>query len=417
MNQSNRVQIVKTGAWSGGPGCHGGCGVDLHIRDGKLIKVEGDEDHPYHQGRLCSRALALTQYAYHPDRLRHPLKRVGERGEGKWAKITWDEALDTCEHELRKIRDKYGAESVIFGQGTGRDAGGPLLFMAYAYGSPNWTLFGLSGISCFTPRLAAMHTVGGDITFPDAAQFSPERYQDPSWEPPKCMIHWARGLRGSQCTDHYFSGHWVVDLMRQGTKLIVIDPRCSWVASRAVLWLQIRPGTDGALALGMLHVIINEKLYDADFVEKWTHGFEQLKQRVQDYPPQKVSEITWVPTDKIVKAARLYAESKPASIRFGQPLDSNAEATATVHALNCLWAITGNLDVPGGNVICRPPFGVSMYPYSTQEVIQLYGEEFVANLTKKRIGAAKYPLVRNFRAWALTDEILDQMESGDPYPI
>ena len=417
MEQSDSVKVVKTGAWSGGPGCHGGCGVDLHIKDGKLIKVEGDEDHPFLQGRLCPRALALTQYAYHPDRLKYPLKRAGERGEGKWERISWEEALGTCEKRLTEIRDQYGAEAMVFGQGTGRDAGGPLIFLAYAYGSPNWTLFGLSGISCFTPRLAAMHMVSGDITFPDAAQFSPLRYDDPQWEPPKCMIHWARGIRGSQCTDHYFSGHWVVDLMRQGTKLIVVDPRFSWTASRAEVWLRLRPGTDGALALGMLHVIINEELYDKAFVEQWTYGFEELKKRVQEYPPQKVSEITWVPVEKIVKAARLYAESKPASIRFGQPLDANAQATATVHALNCLWAITGNLDVPGGNVICRPPFGVTIYPYSTQEVIQLYGEEFIANLNKKRIGADRYPLVKNFRSWALSDVVLEQMETGEPYPI
>ena len=417
MAQSDGVKIVKTGAWSGGPGCHGGCGVELHIKDGNLIKVEGDENHPFLQGRLCPRALALTQYAYHPDRLHHPLKRAGERGEGKWERISWEEALDTCESKLKEIRDRFGSKAVVFGQGTGRDAGGPLIFLAYAYGSPNWTLFGLSGISCFTPRLAAMHQISGDITFPDAAQFSPLRYDDPQWKPPKVLIHWARGIRGSQCTDHYFSGHWVVDMMRRGTKLIVVDPRLTWAAARAEVWLRVRPGTDGALALGLLHVIINEELYDKNFVAKWTYGFNELKKRVEEYPPQKVSEITWAPVENIVKAARMYAESKPAAIRFGQPLDTNAQATASVHALNCLWAITGNLDVPGGNVICRPPFGVTIYPYSTQEVIQLYGEEFVANLNKKRIGADRYPLVKNFRAWALSDVILEQMETGEPYPI
>ena len=181
------VQIHKMGAWSAGPGCHGGCGVKVHVKDGRLIKVEGDEDHPYLQGRACARVLAMTQYVYHPDRLTHPLKRVGERGEGKWQRISWDEALDTCEHRLREIRDKYGAESMVFGQGTGRDAGGYIIFLAYAYGSPNWTLFGLSGISCFTPRLAAMSSVMGDFTFPDAAQFSPQRYADPEWVAPKVL--------------------------------------------------------------------------------------------------------------------------------------------------------------------------------------------------------------------------------------
>ena len=411
------VQIHKMGAWSAGPGCHGGCGVKVYVKDGKLIKVEGDEDHPYLQGRACPRVLAMPQYVNHPDRLQHPLKRVGERGEGKWQRISWDEALELCEHRLREIRDKYGAESVVFGQGTGRDAGGFIIFLAYAYGSPNWTLFGLSGISCFTPRLAAMHSVTGDFTFPDAAQFSPQRYEDPEWVAPKVMVSWARHLAGSHCTDHYFSGHWVVDMMKRGTKLIVIDPVCSWEASRAEIWLQLRPGTDGALALGMLNVIIGEGLYDKAFVEKWTHGFDKLAERARDYPLEKVEAITWVPAEKIAKAARMYATSKPAAMRFGQPLDSNSEATATIHALNCLWALTGNIDVPGGNVITRPPFGVTIYPYSTEEVIQLYGEEFVSNLTKKRIGADRYPMVKNFRAWALSDVVLEQMETGKPYPI
>ncbi len=354
-DKSSEVQVYKMGAWSPGPGCHGGCGVKIFVKDGKLFKIEGDENHPYLQGRLCPRALALKQYIYHPDRLRYPLKRVGERGEDKWQRISWNEAFDTCESRLREIRDKYGAESIVFGQGTGRDSGGPIIFLAYAYGSPNWTLFGLSGIACFTPRLAAMHTIEGDATFPDAAQFFPLRYNDPEWVAPKYLISWARNLRGSQCTDHYFTGHWVVDMMKRGTKLIVIDPVCSWEAARAELWLQIRPGTDGALAMGMLNVIINENLYDKEFVDKWTHGFDKLKERVQEYPPSKVAEITWVPEEKIIKAARLYATNKPSAIRFGQPLDSNAEATSVIHALNCLWAITGNLDVPGGNVICSPP--------------------------------------------------------------
>ena len=261
MSDKDKEQIVRVGGWSAGPGCHGGCGVKLYVKNGKLTKVEGDEDHPYLQGRLCPRALALTQYTYHPDRLHYPLKRSGERGEDKWQRISWDEAFNICTEKMSQIRDKYGAESIVFGQGTGRDAGGPMLFLAYAYGSPNWTLYGLSGLACFTPRLAAMHTVSGDAFFPDAAQFFPKRYTDPDWKPPKVLIQWARGIQGSQCTDHYFSGHWVVDLMKRGTKLIVIDPRRSWEATRAELWLPIRPGTDGALALGMLNVIINENLY------------------------------------------------------------------------------------------------------------------------------------------------------------
>ncbi len=387
------------------------------VKDGTVVKVEGNEEHPYHQGRLCPRALALTQYIHHPDRLRHPLKRVGERGSGKWERISWDEALDTCEAKMRDLRDKYGAECMIFGQGTGRDSGGPIIFLAYAYGSPNWTLFGLSGIACFTPRLASCFQVMGDMTFPDAAQFFPQRYDDPDWKCPELIVSWARNLQGSQCADHYFSGHYVIDMMKRGAKLMVVDPYNGWEAGRAELWLRVRPGTDGALALGMIKVIIEENLYDKEFVEKWTFGFDKLKAEVAKYSLDDLSQITWVPTDKIVKAARMYAAAKPAQMRFGQPLDSNAEAVATVHGLASLWALTGNIDNPGGNVISRPAQGVTIYPYSTEEVIQLYGQEFVDKMNQKRIGADKYPLVKNFRSWAMSDDVLEQMETGKPYPI
>ena len=144
-------KVVRTTVWSPGAGCHGGCGVKLHVKNGRLVKVEGDENHPWNQGRLCPRVLALTQYVYHPDRLLYPMKRAGERGEGKWTRISWDEAFDTIEKKLKEIRDQYGAESVLFCQGTGRDIGGPISFLAYAYGSPNWVQLGLAGQSCYTP--------------------------------------------------------------------------------------------------------------------------------------------------------------------------------------------------------------------------------------------------------------------------
>ncbi|MCD8240566.1 MAG: molybdopterin-dependent oxidoreductase [Oscillospiraceae bacterium] len=121
-------KVVKTTAWSPGPGCHGGCGVELYLKDGKVVKVEGDPDHPWNHGRACSRLLACTQYIYHPDRILHPLKRVGARGEGKWEQITWEEAYDTIEQKWNRLKEESGPESVIFIQGTGRDIGGPITF-------------------------------------------------------------------------------------------------------------------------------------------------------------------------------------------------------------------------------------------------------------------------------------------------
>ncbi len=310
-------KVVRTTVWSPGPGCHGGCGVKLIVKNGRLVKVEGDEDHPWNQGRLCPRALALTQYVYHPDRLLYPLKRGGERGEGKWTRISWDEALDTIERRLKEIRDKFGAESVLFCQGTGRDVGGPISFLAYAYGSPNWVQLGLAAQSCYTPRLAAMFATHGDYAVMDAGQFDAKRYDNPEWKAPKCVIVWANNPVPT-CPDA-FHGHWIVECMKRGAKVITVDSRTTWFASRSEIHLQIRPGTDGALAMGMAHVIINEKLYDKEFVETWTYGFKELKDRVQEFTPERVSSITWAPREAIVKAARLYANSKPAAIHWGLP--------------------------------------------------------------------------------------------------
>ena len=479
------TRVIKTTTWSAGPGCHGGCGVLAYVKDGKVIKVEGDPDHPWNQGRLCARCLAVTQYMYHPDRITHPLKRVGKRGEGKWERISWDEAFDIVEKRLKEISDKYGPESVVFLKGTGRDIGGQIQLLAFAYGSPN-VVFGMSGISCYAPRNMVTWAMIGEIPVLDASQWLPARYDDPRYEPPQYIMIWGQNIQGSTCPDAFF-GHWIVDLMKRGSKLIVVEPSFTWMASRAEVWLQIRPGTDGALALGLLNVIIHEKLYDPAFVKKWTNGvflvredtgkllkgseirndgserqfvirdlrtcgfvlwnadkaeyeeenvepalegsFEvslasgerircktvwtMLKERVAQYPPDKVSEITRVPQDRIIEAARLYAKNKPSAIHWGLPIDTMTSTTPTSQAIAHLWAVTGNLDVPGGNVIARYSQGVSPYPYTGGKALV----SLPPGQSEKRIGYDRYGAMREYRQQAQTDMVLDQMLSGSPYPI
>jgi anaerobic selenocysteine-containing dehydrogenase len=415
LNSKGNVEVYRTTVWSAGAGCHGGCGQKLYVKDGKLVKVEGDESHPWNQGRACPRVLALKQYMYHPDRIIYPLKRRGKRGEGRFERISWDEAFDTIEAKLKEIREKHGAESVLFCQGTGRDIGGPISFLAYNYGSPNWSQLGLSGQSCYTPRLVAMKSTMGDFAVLDCSQFLEKRYDDAEYEVPKVIVVWGQNPPPT-CPDAFF-GHWILDCRRQGSELIVIDPRITWIASRAKVHLQLRPGTDGALALAMLNVIINEELYDKAFVEKWTFGFDKLKERVQQYPPNKVAGITWVPEKTIVEAARLYATSKPAGIHWGVPIDMCPQGTTVAQAVSHLWTITGNIDVPGGNVIARPSHGITTYPYTTEELWDLYGEDLIKKLREKRIGADKYPMVAEFRSWAHPDTVIEQVLSEDPYPL
>ena len=415
MNAADNTSEHKAVAWSAGPGCHGGCGQKLIVQDGKVIRFEGDETHPWSQGRSCPRVLAMTQYMYHPDRITTPLKRVGARGEGKFEPIGWEEALDICATRLKQIRADHGAESVIFCQGTGRDAGGPVSFLTYAYGSPNWCQLGLSGQSCYTPRLGSMKAVIGDFCIMDASQFLAERYDSPEYTLPKIILVWGQNPPEG-CPDGFF-GHWVVDCMKRGSQLICVEPRQTWMTGRAKHHLQIRPGSDAALALGMLHIIINEGLYDKEFVDKYTFGFDKLRERVQKFTPSVTAEITWAKQETIVAAARAYAKAKPAALHWGVPIDMAPDATSTAQAIAALWTITGNIDIPGGNVIARPSHGVSSYPYTTEELIDLYGPELVEKLNAKRIGADRYPMVRNFRGWAHPDMAIEQIATGVPYPI
>lgn len=409
------TEVYRTTAWSAGPGCHGGCGQKLFVEDGKVVRVEGDESHPWNQGRSCPRVLALTQYMYHPDRITRPLKRVGERGEGRFEPIGWDDAFDLCERRLRAIREQHGAESVIFVQGTGRDIGGALTLLAYSFGSPNWVQLGLSGHSCYTPRLAAMKAVMGDFCVADCSQFLERRYDDPQWRAPKVIITWGQNPTNG-CPDGFF-GHWIVDCMKRGSRIIAVDPRNTWITGRAAHHLQIRPGTDGALALGMLRVIIDEGLYDKAFVDAWVHGFDALSERVRQHSVEEVARTCEIEAGDIVAAARLFAKAKPSAIHWGVAVDMCADAPAVAHAILALSAITGNIDIPGGQVIARPAQGVTAYPFSTEELVKLYGADLIKRLNEKRIGADTYPMVKNFRAWAQPDKVVEQIESGKPYPI
>lgn len=413
VQPTGETQIIPSTVWSG-PGCHGGCGVNLHVRDGELIKIEGAKESAYNYGTLCPRTLSMREVIYHQDRLQYPLLRAGKRGQGQWRRGSWDEAYAVIERNLKEIRDEAGAESVVFVQGTGRDVGGWLALLACNYGSPNW-MQSLPGNSCYHPRLGAMKVTMGDYVQADLSQFLAGRYDDPDWKVPSCFVVWGQNPV-STCTDG-LNGHWVVEAVKRGAKLVVIDPHYTWLASRAALWLQIRPGTDGALALGMLNVIINEELYDREFVAKWTHGFDKLKERVQEYPPSKVAEITWIPEEQIVEAARLVARSKPAAIHWGVPIDMAAEGLIVATAVSYLWSITGNVDNPGGMAVVRNAFDVVPYPMSQQAIEQLYGDAMPLSQREKRIGRDEFPMVREFHWRCHPDLTVDAMLTDKPYPL
>lgn len=401
---------VRTCGWSP-PGDHPvGCGMKLTIKDGKLVKVEGDEEHPISQGRLCVRCLTLPEYVHHPQRITYPMKRVGKRGEDKWQRISWDEAMDIIVDKVNYLKKSYGAESIIVFGGTGREAClyyYPLGFSSL--GTPN-VCYPLSGWSCYGPRCSITdYILGAGYPEIDFAGYYPDRYDNENYQLPKYVVLW--GKHPLMSNPDGFYGHSLIDMMKRGTKIICVDPRITWLSTReGNMTLQLRPGTDTALALGLLNVIINEDLYDHDFVENWCYGFDELKKRVQEYPPEKVADITWIPKEKIIEAARIIATNKPTAIQWGLAVDTNPNGVQLGHAILSIGAITGNLDVPGGITLGPPAALLGKWRMETRS--QLPDE-----LWAKRIGAEQWPALSTAMATTHPDETLDTLETGKPYKL
>jgi len=264
--------------------CHGVCGVLVHIKDGRVVKITGDPDCPISNGYTCAKGRASVDLLYHPDHLKYPMKRIGEKGEGKWQRISWDEALDKIANEFLKIKQEYGAQSIVVAHGTGRPYLAWTLRFAKCLGTPN--IIGPAYI-CYLPRVVASRLTCGMLPVCDFYGFG--------GIDPKCILVWGANITESAASDG-MCGVQLTKAIKRGAKLIVIDPRRIPIARKADHWVQIRPGTDDALALAMLHVIIKEVLYDKEFVEKWTVGFDELSKKVEDYPPDKVERLTWVPS-------------------------------------------------------------------------------------------------------------------------
>ncbi len=318
---------------------HGGCGLLVGVKDNRIIQVKGDPEGYLNKGYTCYKGRVSADRLSHPDRLKYPLKRAGKRGEGKWQRISWNEALDETAENLLKIKEKYGARAVGFGVGMPKGLEHFVLIrLANVFGSPNVIA---SQDVCHAPReVTGMHTCG---FYPVADLHNPTRL----------ILSWASNVLSTN-EEGQIGGN-MLQQLKNGAELIVVDPRRTALADRADLWLQLKPGTAQALALGFLHVIIEESLYDHDFIEKYTFGFEDLAQHTKKYSPEMVSEITWVPPDLIRRAARMYAAAKPAALQWGNAIEHDINVFDATRSLVCLMAITGNLEVPGGNINAHDP--------------------------------------------------------------
>ena len=376
--------------------CHGGCGVLLHVKDGRLVKVEGDRDSPLNHGRLCPIGTATVDIANHPARLKHPMRRRGTRGAGRWERISWDDALDEIAERLSGIRDTFGPQAIALGTGTGRHHIRWVSRFGHALGTPNWCEPGFA--QCFHPRVNTCILTFGEFPVSDYT----------GGTPPACMLFWGHNpLNSGPDGETRFN---VREALDTNPRIIVIDPRETELARRADIWLQLRPGTDDALALSFLHVIIGERLYDAPFVDRWTYGFDRLRDHVRRFTPEWAEHITWVAADKIRAAARLFARTKPAMLEWGCAVEHTPNCIQTVRALSMLPAVTGNVDVPGGWVFGM--HGLGRFPSLI--------ENLTPEMNAKRLGADRFKLLGGEGAdlpAAHIPTLLQAMREGKPYPV
>lgn len=385
---------------------HCECGVLVQVKDGKVAKIMGDPQHPFTRGYVCVKAQAQHQLIYHADRLKVPLKRIGERGSGKWERISWEEALNGIAGKLEEIKNGYAPESIASIHGTGpRSATPATTLLAHALGSPNVISTDLH--ICYAPS-----TIVGVCTFGHSVMME----VGPDYGAAECILVWG----ANPVASHGPRGRDILEAKKRGAKLIVVDPRRIELAKQADLWLQIRPGTDAALALGMIHILIEEGLYDKDFVHAWCHGFEKLRDRVESFTPERAAEITWVPVEQIKAAARMYATTKPAAAHCRVALEQNINSAQTLRACNILVALTGNIDVKGGNLISQPVEGYlrghALYAGADPRF------RLAPEVEEKRIGSRQYPLTSGggpIRAFTFVHAALavEAMLTGNPYPI
>jgi thiosulfate reductase/polysulfide reductase chain A len=322
--------------------------------NGRVHKIDGNPKDPKSRGKLCARGQAGVSFLYDPDRLKQPMIRTGERGEGRFRNATWDEALDYSAKKLLAIKDTHGPEAVAFLGHTSGD----FWFVDYlpqAWGSPNAAKPSMS--LCTSPREeAALLTFGRGIG----------NHEPVDWDQARCLVligtHIGEDARNTMMQD-------LASARARGAKLIVVDPRYSTVAMKADYWLPIKPGTDTALLLAWMNVLIAEKLIDADFVAKWTVGFDKLAAHVKTSTPDWAAGITDLPADLIRESARAMGRERPQSVIVpGRHVVWYGTDTQRMRAVYILNALVGAYGRPGGLYFNQAPY-VEEHPHPPYAVV------------------------------------------------
>lgn len=461
------VRKIKTACRA----CISNCSVIATVKNDRVVHLEGNPEDPMSKGHLCAKGLAAIQALYNPNRNKYPMLRVGERGENKWKRISWDEALDIIAKKLIEAKKEYGAESVFCSTGGG---GNPEFWsisrFCNVFGTPNWFEPGCA--QCYLPRMSIYNLMYGGTDPSIADSNSHEIYYEDSEM--KCLCLWGADPSYSSPA----MGGAAVNAMRaRGVKTVVIDPRMTPDAAKATVWLPIRPGTDVALALSWIRYIIANGLYHKEFVLKWTNlpylvntetklfwraedggdgqtvdtfmvwdkktgsakplaypwnesydveldgeyeidgvvyktGFRLLKERVDEWTLEKAAEICWLDRDKIEEAIRVYAENSPAGICIGVATDQSPNSAQAPQATCIIDGLMGNVERPGSLLQRFGNSGIFSVGYIVPPAPGKLSEEQFA----KRLGNVEHKGLNMWLA-AHAPTILEAMETGKPYPL
>lgn len=373
------------------------CGVDAYVKDGVIIKIEGNKNHPLNQGLLCTKGASNRQYIYREDRIKTPLKRTGPKGSGQFEPISWEEAYQTIAEKLLNCKQESGAHSVCFFSGYSKWYRPFLERLAYSFGSPNYAT---ESSSCFTSGLMAWETATGYPARPDMKNT-------------RLFLGWAH--------NPYFTGYLnarnTERLKKQGVKFIIVDTMYTQTAEKiADLFLQPRPGTDGALALAIANELISNGWVDYDYIEKYVHGFEEYAEYCKGFHAGNIEALTGVPYEKVRRAAEMIHEYGPMSIRESSaPLGHHINGMQNYRAIMALSAITGNYDRKGGQMPAPFTYIHQASGYHTLE------HEFVDEARRPNmatpVGGLRFPLWNRLERQAQSMDLPRQILEGTPYPV
>ena len=372
------------------------CGLDVYVKDGKVIKVEGTKGFGPNNGSLCTKGAANRQYLYRKDRIQHPMKRVGPRGSDEFEPITWEEAFRLIAEGLNNVKEKYGADAVAFMTGYPKWYRPWLHRLAFSFGTENYMT---ESSTCHTAEVMSYLLAFGDEMNADMAGG------------PDLLVGWS----ANHMISKFPSGRSFFNYMEKGGRVVNIDTRVTPNQQKADIMITIKSGTDGYLANTIAAIMIKNDWIDKEFIDNYVHGFEEYKAMVSEYTVEECERITGVPAETINELARLIGEAKNPLIMPSNGLCHHINGLQTHRAVVALNILKGNVARKGG---MNPSYG-SWLEMSAGFVTK--EEEFLNDVrptgNKPRIGSARFPVWAELKDECQLMDFVRQAESGDPYPL